>query len=546
VAVDPFPVPANPAPKLAGDYMLVFAGDMGEEKADPASATVGAVVGKRITAPYNGALYLAGRTGTGLFVFFKVDRNGVSVLKPGEFNPLAAVTADADHRERAYHFKQVQFSMSPGGGLVHKTVGIALSRRTGGDISFVPNAVSGLLQQQSGIVWMADSGDSAIGTFEFHLSVLDFSGRQAQLSYTRRFANVEGQPVQTTGVLRLPDLPSGTGYAYSDFSKGVLIVNGDGTEIYPRGAASFRRFAVRITLNSTPSAALFELPQPTSTFTSKPSSDTTSIVGECSVDFIDSIGHASTFHASRTRRERLVTDQESASDNLVEIEDFLKGNLLTWTARSQGRRLDHSVTEICEATALDFSGGAPRIKVNFMRSQQSERIDSAETDAVLPTGSLQSLTNRISVQAADAGYFCSGVSTTPLFASDSYINMTYAYAGFAPCPTETADAFVAGIDDPKLPKKGMVRALTDRVEDAIYSDVAKNALGGNIQVTKFRDEVLIPGPGFIADSSPLGEVFLAAPDLSYIVHEPQPGHMPVLTRESIPAGVVELRAAIWM
>jgi hypothetical protein len=57
---------------------------------------------------------------------------------------------------------------------------------------------------------------------------------------------------------------------------------------------------------------------------------------------------------------------------------------------------------------------------------------------------------------------------------------------------------------------------------------------------------LVPGPGFVADASPIGEVFIAAPDLSYIVHEPKPGHMPVLTRDTIPAGIVELRAALWM
>jgi hypothetical protein len=148
------------------------------------------------------------------------------------------------------------------------------------------------------------------------------------------------------------------------------------------------------------------------------------------------------------------------------------------------------------------------------------------------------MTNRIGVQPASAGYVCGGISAAPLFGSDSYLDMSYSYAGFAPCPLQTADAYVFGVDDPKLPQQRMYRPLTNRIEDAVYGEPSV--------AEKFRDHVLVPGPGFVADASPIGEVFIAAPDLSYIVHEPKPGHMPVLTRDTIPAGIVELRAVLWM
>lgn len=546
MAVDAFPPPANPAPKAAGDFMLVFSGDMGEEKADPASGTVGAVAAKRVRAPYNGVLYIAGRTAARQTVFFKVDKAGVSVLKPGEFNPVVFVAGQLfDHYERAYDFKQVEFTQATGGVLVHKTVGLLFQ----GGGSLVRNPVTGGMEARSGVVWIAKSPDPAVGSFEFTLSITDFlNGRQAQLVYIRRFVNPEGGPGLANGVLRLPDLPSNAGYAYSDFFKGVLMVNGDGTEIYPRGGASFRRYGIRISLAPFPSAALFDLPAASApTFTSKPPSTNMISLGECSVDYIGSNGAPQTASAPHTRTEQILQDGTFVSGNFVTIEDFLNGKLLTYTAAGKTRTLQTNVLETCEAHALDWATGSSRVKVNLLRRQQFVHIERSENEWSFGEGSLRNVTDRFTVQPSQAGYSCGGPfdpgRVTWLF-GNSFADLDYAYEGFGPCPLQSAHAYVFG-DDPQNPKQSVNRALTDRAKDAIYFDVLRTD-AGSFSVMKFRDEILIPGPGFVADASPIGEVFLAKPDLSLIVHEPKAGNMPVLTRELIPAGVVELVAALWM
>jgi len=85
--------------------------------------------------------------------------------------------------------------------------------------------------------------------------------------------------------------------------------------------------------------------------------------------------------------------------------------------------------------------------------------------------------------------------------------------------------------------------LTDSAQDAVYSDEKEPG------VLKFRGETIVLKPNtlsFVADTSPIGEVFFATPDLSIFHHEPKAGNMPVLSREMIPNGIVKLLAAIWL
>jgi hypothetical protein len=80
-------------------------------------------------------------------------------------------------------------------------------------------------------------------------------------------------------------------------------------------------------------------------------------------------------------------------------------------------------------------------------------------------------------------------------------------------------------------------ALTDRVEDAIYTvQITKDGPWA----TRFRNND-ITDKWYVADGSPIGEVFFATTDLSVIVHEPMRGPKIV-----IPPNVVKLLAAIWM
>src|SRR5262249_1064657 len=77
--VPSIPLPTSPKAKTFGEFMLVFTGEMGEER--PENGSVGAVVGKLIQgAPYTGQLYVAGRDAQGQIVTFIVDPKGTRVL----------------------------------------------------------------------------------------------------------------------------------------------------------------------------------------------------------------------------------------------------------------------------------------------------------------------------------------------------------------------------------------------------------------------------------------------------------------------------------
>jgi hypothetical protein len=58
----------------------------------------------------------------------------------------------------------------------------------------------------------------------------------------------------------------------------------------------------------------------------------------------------------------------------------------------------------------------------------------------------------------------------------------------------------------------------------------------------FRD-MDISNQDFVADASPLGEMFFALSDGSVVIHEPKGGRMPVFVK---PANMVRITAALWL
>ncbi|HTE15098.1 MAG TPA: hypothetical protein VK642_08470 [Burkholderiales bacterium] len=79
----------------------------------------------------------------------------------------------------------------------------------------------------------------------------------------------------------------------------------------------------------------------------------------------------------------------------------------------------------------------------------------------------------------------------------------------------------------------IVWALTGKLADAIIRPLSSN-------LTTFRS-IDITGKSYVADASPLGEVFFATTDRSIVIHEPK-GSTP---RIVIPPNVVQLLAAVW-
>ena len=554
LAVPGFTPPTTPAPKVLGEYMLVFSGEIGDEK--PENGSVGAVVAKAITNPYSGALYLAGEDSAGQLQFFKIDKQGVSNVTGAL--PFGIGFVDHTVRERSYGFKQALLTTTSSGAVIHRTTGLELKTGSLGDlsnVSFVPDPLSGTLRAKLGIVWTAQSPDPAIGTFDFTLQTQDSLGRVASLLYTRRFLGAQGQAAETSGVLSLPD-PTGSRFTYNDFRTGVLFLSGDGTTIYPRGNTSSRR-GIRIALGATPSAALFDLPQGVGfSGTVNPPHTTTTQTGTCSIDFIannldGSPNHPATATSTRIRSETVNVDSNNSGTDIT-IEDIFNGELLSYERRFQSTQFDGVVAQTCVAAGVDWSAGGstPQVKVNLQFSQHTQQSLLQQEDDVLPNGAFTFTTQNGTVASPISASASCGIASGPAPGiglpstpnGAPFLDIDYSYIGFGPCPAAAGTVFQ--LVDVATQKKRIYRALTDTAQDAVYSDAKEPG------VLKFRGETIVMVPNvlgnFVADVSPIGEVFFATPDLSILHHEPKAGNMPVLSREMIPNGIVKLLAAIWL
>jgi len=85
----------------------------------------------------------------------------------------------------------------------------------------------------------------------------------------------------------------------------------------------------------------------------------------------------------------------------------------------------------------------------------------------------------------------------------------------------------------------LLRALNGKMDGSILFDQAARGFvvrGHSLGQTT---------AGFIADSSPLGEIFAAKTDMSTIVYDPAPSSRMPPTIE-IPANIVKLIAAVWL
>lgn len=542
--------------RTLGEYMLVFSGEMGEER--PENGGVGAVVAKAITNPYNGALYLAGEDSAGLLHFLKVDKNGLSDATG--LYPFIYSYADHTIRERAHVFKQTLFATAPDGSRTFQTVGLELKTNlpsSPANVSFVYDPSTGALLLKFGVAWTARSPDPAIGSFEFTLQPQDSFGRFASVSYVRRFLDVQGQAAQASGTFPLPDpISSGApAFNYNGLFSGLLFVSDDGTAIYWRGGNK----AVRITLSLAPTAEFFDIPSGVINRTENPPHTNTTQTGVCTVDYIannldGSPNHPATATGPQVQAE-IVNADVTEDDTLTPIiVDNFNGGILSYERHSTSRQFDSASVGYCMVAGVDYSNSPspPRVKVNLQYNRRIQLSARQELDSILPQGVFRFVTEYSLVESQQISPVACGLTAGPngpepgvgftgLPTGTTYYNAGYSYQGFGPCPSMSITAYTPV--DVSTEKKSIYRALTDRPEDAVYMDAKEPG------VLKFRGRSVPVAPlqgNFVADVSPIGEVFFATPDLSMFYHEPKVGNMPVLSRDMIPHGIVRLLAAIWM
>jgi hypothetical protein len=275
-----FVPPTTPAPKRVGEYMLVFAGDIGEEKADAASGVVGAVAAKFIEVTA-GALYIASVDANNNYVGLRVDKNGTKVLSVGDFDPLQNVVIWFDSGF-GIHFsgitplmKQVAFTQTLN-GLSYQTLAFAVppnpnnnffATATGYLWSGTPSnafLVSNPAPGRFGVpTWVAQSPDPAIGSFQFYFTT---PAGQPSLNYRRQFVDVTGAAQVVNGQVALLSSPALTGYLNGLASPrgGRFPVSGDGLHVgeflssntATVGVIDKQYYELVITLSATPTVEL--------------------------------------------------------------------------------------------------------------------------------------------------------------------------------------------------------------------------------------------------------------------------------------------------
>lgn len=540
-----FVVPANPAPKNSGEYMLVFDGDMGEEKAIP-GATVGAIAAKQVST-YAGALYLASLDSAGRLLTLKVDQSGTKVLtgfdangvfqSPDEDDPLYYLFSWSFNQTIPYikRTKQVGFAKDKGNES-YKRLALAVYSRNPWDrhFSFLLDQSNKLRFHGQIIKWVAKSADPLIGDFEFQPRV---TSTENWLDYVRRYRDENGFPQVSAGSLRLPDLPVGFNTNYSGLAlEGVAVISPDGLSVngfkgntQENGVLFNDVFELKIQLAATPTLALVRTEHQSATWTPNPNNTPEPIS--------NTINTGTPPDIYRVSHSEYLYEDTTSSIGLPVYVGYMDGELVSWRAnflykRTRNWVMDGTYSEVHS----NKSGCIPTDTVTYDETQAWRDISGSEgKDEYKLLDGLAIRTSR---------YFPGYANQAPHFNN----NFTYAFQ------SHRVDQVVCsgGINGGSVVTPGVpivTESFVSNVENSSGNDLVLS-LNGKLQGSVFYSNEsgpifrgqAIPGGEYVADASPLGEVFFARSDLSLIIHEPKPGGMPVL---SLPSHVRKLIGALW-
>jgi hypothetical protein len=483
-------LPTNPAPKKQGDFMLVFNGDMGEEKqAKDASGNAmspGAVVAKHVSVK-GGTLYLVGADSMGRIISFKADESGTHLISgydpsgkyvaAKEFDPLPQMVSMSGGYPIAQTSltKQVQFS--PGiGGYSYRTLAVTLiNPRYYSFYSYVLHPVTGNFEWQSGVAWRAGALDAPTGAYIFNLTA------SGQLNYQRWVQRAPGDIQQTSGTVMLPSSVSAY-YLQAMLLDGVAI-SGDGLRIgeievnggvYPNQSHTY--YDLALTLGDSVQASLEQVTQTQDSSTKTHTGDTVcpavgNDVYSCSYtdQYVSVSNRRYPFGYINGNRWALSFDDTEKSTSSYQ---------LAIGAQDGGCRAPHTEEYSFESSwvATDhFSDGTVAGNMFNKPKQKNYVLD-----------------------------YCTGVKT---YTSDQTSSQ---YSGYM-----------------------VVRPLTANAGDSIYYRYQDS--------TTYLFRGIAFGYGnYVGEGSPGSEVFFATPDKRFVIQE---GRIPKIT---IPSNVVKLYGALWL
>ncbi len=215
----------------------------------------------------------------------------------------------------------------------------------------------------------------------------------------------------------------------------------------------------------------------------------------------------------------------------------LGGRIATYMRERLVKRTEVVDESICYAEGSDFdpATGLQRRKYSIRNTVDNdvkisggtfERFVGGDYSLPSPNAPIESISmGQLKGEYGGSSFICRGCRWSEI------------YDGFDPVPSVQITLTTAFRRDSV--GRNVVRALTDRHADVIYGESASDT---QAFIRKFRN-IVLTGKEYVADSSPLGEVFFATSDKSDIIHERIPGGMPQVR---IPENVVKLLAALWI
>jgi hypothetical protein len=553
-----FVFPANPPPRLEGEYVVVFTGRMGQEQPDAgARGAIAAKVLKR--PPYNGALYVAGLDAANRIVTFKVDRDGLRILNgltpdgqlrntppniqlPGQkdFDPLFPIVQSFGGavQGRLARMKQVAFD-GDGAAMTHELKALAMRRKDGTFLTYTRLAPGGPFKTGGSFRWVAH--DPVQGNYEFFVQTA-ITGLDATVFWQRQFSDTPGGPPRTTGgSFALPTFPgaftSGVtpgNVNYHGFETGQLLVSPDGLTVSGfqdvpniNGQTFVRSLDIKITLGASPSALLVE----------RENLASSTVLRNIVINESTSSGPGPPPEVHLVTHALNTIDRAGTRLGNRAFVDYIRGPMVTFLAETAASLLDVGAND--STIDIDFSPivGCPQTRTDVRVNSSRFAFKSIETTTVM-------LDQAIVGERRDIPQFIAG---NPMnWSSHGQITQIDSF----PCDTDPVIGTPVRIGgdivfdpdivspSPKFTGQSLVRTLNGRVDGSIISDTL---LPGQSLI---RGHAFPFNQEFVADASPLGEIFFATTNKSLIVYDPGRSGLPATL--AIPPNIVKIVAALWL
>ena len=471
------------------EYILVFDGDMGEEKAS--SSNVGAVTAKVIKAP-GSKLYLVGFDTRGRKMYMKADGAGVRIIDGWDANEKQIKTGESSPIFDAFKNHTNPAGLSPWNKQVTFENGLR-------GIQYRVEAASGMgyvfstdpknqrwVTKTPGLGgWIARPANEPGVEYEF-----DLRG-DGHLLYTRRCAGYGSRSCESYRELPWP----------ADVSQDIVDT----------------RVAGAISADGT---LVCGLP---------------AVVGIQGTD-VPGMGPSSLTYPIKwngSATGQLVCLSFTFAKGVVTMSKKLLTTFGTSSAASESsyyEAVPHERNGTASTTGVAHSGaiiGYIEGKLYFKRHDYQATLTSSVVEFV----------NQPGTQNSSAEYTFPEGRMGVIGSCRLAVNATMAFG-----------ADPAGIGG--IGQKGTrpSYAFTHRAQDAIYHVVDEGCDLNDpyvAPVAKFRNIVIDDG-NFVIDSSPNGEMFFARGDLSVIIHEPKPYGVKPIDRGSLPSNLSRLIGVLWL